>query len=322
LGGTTDTVTVGSNSFKSGDFAPNGQGVFDLGDPYARWRRFYVEEIYADKAMDAGNNRVTNVAAPLAHADAATKGYVDDAVGTGTTSWSGITDKPTWIGKISYDDIGQFMDPVQTSNFDLVLYDSLTPSADSTYNLGQDLRRFLFGYFERVRLSGNDPYYDDEAITYEFLRSYVTENAQGTSSWSGLTDKPGWVDKISYDNNTDPENPSNYDIVVSDSIIPASESAYNIGRDLRRFVYGYFQRVKISATPYDDDEAIPFQFMREYVAENAAWSTWSDIRGRPDWTNHFSLVDTKTVSVESNLIPSDPQFDIGSYLAPWRHNYT
>jgi hypothetical protein len=61
------------------------------------------------------------------------------------------------------------MDPVQPSNFDIVMHDSLTPSADSAYNLGQDLTRFLFGYFQRVRLSGNDPHYDDEAVTYEFL---------------------------------------------------------------------------------------------------------------------------------------------------------
>jgi hypothetical protein len=136
-----------------------------------------------------------------------------------------------------------------------------------------------------------------------------------------LTDKPEWTDKLSYDNNVDPENPSNYDIVVSDSITPASESAYSIGRENRRFVYGYFQRVRVSETPYDDDEAVPYQFMREYVSENAAWSTWSGIRGRPSWTDRFSG-DTTTVSVESNLIPSDPQFDIGSYSTPWRHNYT
>jgi hypothetical protein len=36
LGGTTDTVTIGGNSFKSGHFAPNGQALFDLGSSYAR----------------------------------------------------------------------------------------------------------------------------------------------------------------------------------------------------------------------------------------------------------------------------------------------
>jgi hypothetical protein len=147
LGGTTETVTIGSNNFKSGHFAPNGQGVFDLGDSYARWRRVYVDEIYADKGIDAGNSRVTNIAPPIAHADAATKMYVDDAVGTGTTSWSGITDKPAWIDKFSYDDIGQYMDPTRPSNFDIVVSDSITPSAVSAFNIGQDLRRFLFGYF-------------------------------------------------------------------------------------------------------------------------------------------------------------------------------
>jgi hypothetical protein len=39
------------------------------------------------------------------------------------------------------------MDPQVPSNFDIVVNDSLTPVADVTFNLGQDLRRFLFGYF-------------------------------------------------------------------------------------------------------------------------------------------------------------------------------
>jgi hypothetical protein len=166
------------------------------------------------------------------------------------------------------------MEPVQPSNFDIVLHDSLAPVSNSTFNLGQDLRRFLFGYFERVHLSGIVPYYDDEAITYDFLRSYVTENAQGTTSWSGITDKPAWVDKFTYDNIgqcMDPARPSSFDIVVSDSITPAADSAYNIGRDLRRYVFGFFQRVRISATsPHNDDEAVPYKFVREYVGEFAA----------------------------------------------------
>jgi hypothetical protein len=120
LGGTTDTVTIGSNSFKSGDLEPNGQAGFDLGSSYARWRRVqtsglrvYGEEIVADMGINAGDSRVTNVTVPIADADAATKKYVDDAVGPpGTTSFNDITDKPTWVGKISYEDIGQYMDPV------------------------------------------------------------------------------------------------------------------------------------------------------------------------------------------------------------------
>jgi hypothetical protein len=178
LGGTTDTITIGSNNFKSGHFAPNGQAMYDLGSSYARWRRAYVEEIYADKGMDAGNSRLTNVAAPIADADVATKKYVDDVVGTpGTTSWSGLTDKPAWVDKFSYDNIGQYMDPARPSNFDIVVSDSITPSADSAYNIGQNLRRFVFGYFQRVRISANSPHFDDEAIPYSFMREYVAENA-------------------------------------------------------------------------------------------------------------------------------------------------
>jgi hypothetical protein len=114
LGGTTDTVTIGGNSFKSGDFEPNGQAVFDLGSSYARRRRVhtselrvYGEEVFADMGMNAGDSRVTNVAAPIADTDAATKKYVDDAVGPpGTTSFNEITDIPTWVSKFSNDDIG------------------------------------------------------------------------------------------------------------------------------------------------------------------------------------------------------------------------
>jgi hypothetical protein len=226
LSGTTDTVTIGANSFKSSDFAPNGQAVFDLGSSDARWRRVhtsglrvYGEETVADMGMNAGDNRVTNVAASIAEADAATKKYVDDAVADvegapgerrprgfpgadgadgadgqsivgppGTTPFSGITDKPTWVDKFSYDDIGQCMDPAQPSNFDIVVSDSLTPSANSAFNLSQDLRRFLFGYFQRVRLSGNTPHYDDEAIPYHFLRSNVAENAR----WFDMPRRLGW----------------------------------------------------------------------------------------------------------------------------------
>jgi hypothetical protein len=80
-------VTIGANNFKSGDFAPNGQAVFDLGSSDARWRRVYTsglrvygEEIVAALGMNAGDNRVTNVAALTSYADAATKNFVDNAV--------------------------------------------------------------------------------------------------------------------------------------------------------------------------------------------------------------------------------------------------
>jgi hypothetical protein len=81
-----DVVTIGANSFKSGDFAPNGHAVFDLGSSDARWQRVHTsglrvcgEEIVADLWMNAGDSRVTNVEAPIADADAATKKYVDHA---------------------------------------------------------------------------------------------------------------------------------------------------------------------------------------------------------------------------------------------------
>jgi hypothetical protein len=62
---------------------------------------------------------------------------------------------PAWVSKFSYSNIilghlghlGQFMDPAEQSNFDDVASDSLTPSANSSFNLGQDARRWRFGFF-------------------------------------------------------------------------------------------------------------------------------------------------------------------------------
>jgi hypothetical protein len=91
--GDSTTVTVGSSSFKSCDLEPNGQAVFDLGSSDARWRRVhtsglrvYGEQIVAAQGMSAGDSRVTNVAAPTADADAATKMYVDDAISAASPS--------------------------------------------------------------------------------------------------------------------------------------------------------------------------------------------------------------------------------------------
>jgi hypothetical protein len=82
-----DTVKIGSNSFKSYDFTHNGQAVFDLDFFNARWRRVrtfglrtYGEQVLATLGMNACGSRVTNVAAPITNADAATKKYADDAV--------------------------------------------------------------------------------------------------------------------------------------------------------------------------------------------------------------------------------------------------
>jgi hypothetical protein len=207
--------------------------------------RVYGEEIFADRGVNAGGRRVTNVAAPIAGADAANKTYVDNAISAiegeaqgapgergprgfpgvdgsdgqsivgpagpaGTTSWGGLTDMPAWVSKFSFSDIGQFMDPAEQSNFDVVASDSLTPSANSTFNLGQDVRRWRFGFFQRVRLSGNVPNYEDEAIPYHFLRSYVAENAR----WFDLPGRPGW---------------SNYFSLVTPTMLPIGSTSLKCG---------------------------------------------------------------------------------------------
>jgi hypothetical protein len=79
-----------------------------------------------------------------------TRGFLTSAA----TTWDNVSSKPTWVDKFSYADIGIYMDPAVVSNFDVVLSDSLTPSITDGFNIGQNLRRFRYGYFNTVRTMG------------------------------------------------------------------------------------------------------------------------------------------------------------------------
>jgi hypothetical protein len=228
-------VTVGDNKFRCGPMIPNGQSVFDLGSSYALWRRVhtsqlrvYGEETFADKGMDAGNSRVTNVAALIADADATTKKYVDD---DGTTSWSGITDKPAWVDKFTYENVGPFMDLARPSNFDIVVSDSITPSAVSAFNIGQDLRRFLFGDFERVRISATSPHNEDEAVPYKFMREYV---AEFVANWADIRGRPCWTDFITSGGTTD-------------TVFPNGDSMSDLGDTSTRWRNMYIKNISASS---------------------------------------------------------------------------
>ena len=56
------------------------------------------------------------------------------------TTW-GTVDSPDWTVLVSFSNIGPYMLPPVETNFDLVIGNSVTPSANTTFNLGQkDLR--------------------------------------------------------------------------------------------------------------------------------------------------------------------------------------
>eukprot|EP00873_Tetraselmis_striata_P012316 jgi/Tetstr1/432580/TSEL_021950.t1 len=84
----------------------------------------------------------------------ATEAWVtSQGFGSGS-DWDTLANRPSWTDKFVYtQNVGPQMFPVETSNFDIVALDSITPTSNMGYNLGQDQLRWLFLYAKTGRFS-------------------------------------------------------------------------------------------------------------------------------------------------------------------------
>ena len=117
---------------------------------------------------------------------------------------------------------------IHNTNFDIVAYNTIAPSANTTWNLGQLARRWFNIHAEIVRCN---------RIVFD-----ANPTIQFSGSYNDLRDKPAglgeWTTKFSYENIGPlmyPATPTNLDVVVSDSITPAITSTYNLGQDRLRW---------------------------------------------------------------------------------------
>ena len=111
--------------------------------------------------------------------------------------------------------------PPVANNYDLVVRNSVTPSANLVYNLGQKDLRYLNVYADYVTCSG---------IGFQSSGDFF-------GSYNELRDNPEWAALISYSNIGPfmlPPAETNYDIVVQNSLTPSANLVYNLGqKDLR-----------------------------------------------------------------------------------------
>ena len=70
------------------------------------------------------------------------------------TTW-GTIDRPDWTDLVSFSNIGQYMLPPVETNYDLVVGNSVTPSANMTFNLGQKDLRYLNVWSDSMTYSKN-----------------------------------------------------------------------------------------------------------------------------------------------------------------------
>jgi hypothetical protein len=61
--------------------------------------------------------------------------------GGAATTWSTI-DRPEWTNQFGWANVGPFISPAETTNFDIITNNSITPVSHQVYNLGQRYRRY------------------------------------------------------------------------------------------------------------------------------------------------------------------------------------
>ena len=71
----------------------------------------------------------------------------------GASKWGDITEKPEWTTQFAWQNVGASIDPPETTNFDILCLNSITPAANDVYNIGQDLLRWRYLYSRTARLT-------------------------------------------------------------------------------------------------------------------------------------------------------------------------
>lgn len=73
-------------------------------------------------------------------------------------------------------------------------------------------------------------------------------NNKPSETWSTISGRPTWTDKFDYQEigqYMDPPVPSNFDVIISDSLTPGLNDAYNLGQDQLRWRYVYTRDLRV-----------------------------------------------------------------------------
>ena len=104
--------------------------------------------------------------------------------GGAATTWATI-DRPEWTNQFSWSYLGPFISPAETTNFDVITSNSITPVSHQVYNLGQRFRRYNVVHTENLNLT--TAIFDNGARHTYFSGSY-----------NELRDKPEYFDQIDF----------------------------------------------------------------------------------------------------------------------------
>eukprot|EP00873_Tetraselmis_striata_P034605 jgi/Tetstr1/454869/TSEL_041733.t1 len=92
-------------------------------------------------------NDLTNTPTIPSLAGYATEAWVTSQDFGADADWASLSGRPLWTDKFIYtQNVGPQMYPTASENYDIVLLDSITPTTNDVYNLGQDGLRWKFVY--------------------------------------------------------------------------------------------------------------------------------------------------------------------------------
>jgi hypothetical protein len=95
-----------------------------------------------------------------------------------TGTWTNIS-RLEWTNNFGWENVGPFMLPTEASNFDIVVSNSITPTTDYMYNLGQKQRRYTHVFTEFVMCG---------SVCFN-----KQTNEMFTGSYNELRDLPTWI---------------------------------------------------------------------------------------------------------------------------------
>jgi hypothetical protein len=88
--------------------------------------------------------------------------------------YNSLINRPEWTGRISFSTIGPYMinmNPPEKNNLDIVVQNSVTPSANLVYNLGQKLFRYRNVWSDNV-ICNTVAFHFDGVLNGTFTRSF------------------------------------------------------------------------------------------------------------------------------------------------------
>ena len=255
----------------------------------------------------------------------------------GAADWNTLANRPNWTNQFSFENVGaNFLVP-EAFNEDIIGLNSITPSTDLQWNLGQYTRRWLYGYIDEVRTRGvafmqNNNFADSTFFTGSYnqlrdkpdLSGYATQSfvnnsiaaVGGKTTWATI-DRPSWTDKLTYQ--TIAGSVGN-DLIVSDSFVPSADDTYNLGQTSLRYKFVYARSIQSS-----EDDALR-QFENEYLSRGVGniearvsngvvevrlkkyvFERWPNVVSVSKATLYTTLFDGTTL----NLVGSSPNLNIG-----------